>query len=47
MGKRILLVQGHPDAGQPHFNKALADFDQALRIVIALLEQGAERWRAA
>jgi putative NADPH-quinone reductase len=25
MGKRILLVQGHPDGGQPHFNHALAD----------------------
>ena len=25
MGKRILLVQGHPDSGQPHFNHALAD----------------------
>jgi putative NADPH-quinone reductase len=25
MGKRILLVQGHPDSGQAHFIHALAD----------------------
>lgn len=25
MGKRILIIQGHPDAGAPHFLHALAD----------------------
>ena len=25
MGRRILLIEGHPDGGQAHFNRALGD----------------------